>query len=344
MAAIGPDINKLIECFPRIILRDEATPLEPANRLSKHLGGPQIWLKRDDYPGPPLGGNKLRKLEFFLGEAVAIGADSVITCGAVHSNHILATAAACRRLGLSCHAVLLGERPSSVEGNFFLDRLLGLNYQFLTSCLDEISPEDLAEALNQFEANLRSEGQKTYRIPPGGTGLPGDLGYALAFGEIVMQSRSLGIEMDHLIAPVGSQGTFCGLLLGRKIMRAQTDLIGIATSPADTCRRAGLPNITEMYQAAAAYVGLDASFSPGDFKVFYDYVGSGYGQISPEGLEAIKLLARKEGVLLDPIYSGKVMAGLIDLIRTGLFSKKDNVVFIHTGALGGLLSHALYIP
>jgi L-cysteate sulfo-lyase len=154
----------------------------------------------------------------------------------------------------------------------------------------------------------------------------------------------LGIEVEHLIAPVGSQGTFCGLLLGRKIMSSQTRLIGIATSPADTCRRAGLPNITEMYQAAAAYIGLDASFSPGDFKVFYDYVGSGYGQISPEGLEAIKLLASKEGVLLDPIYSGKVMAGLIDLIRAGLFSKKDNVVFIHTGALGGLLSHALYIP
>lgn len=333
------DLSTRIDRLPRIGLRPECPPLEPAPRLTERLGGPRIWIKRDDHPSSALGGNKLRKLEFFLGEALRRGADSIITLGAVQSNHVQVTAAACCRLGLSCHALLLGDPPETPRGNFFLDRLFGMEPEFFSQSLEEATPDAVASRLEDLRRCVESRGRRPFVIPAGGSGALGDVSYARGFLEIVRQAEERGLHMDTLIAPVGSMGTFSGLLLAKTLLNSPIRLIGIATSPEEACRNAGLPPLSRMVAQAGALLGVDTVEIEEAPEIHYAYVGPGYGAPSPESLEAIRLLARLEGLLLDPIYTGKVMAGLLDLASRGHFSQGEHVAFLHTGGVNELLVH-----
>lgn len=339
MNLTSEELSKRIRHLPRVRLRPECPPLEPASRLTEHLGGPRVWFKRDDHPSTALGGNKLRKLEFFLGEALNQGADSIVTLGAVQSNHVQVTAAACCRLGLSCHALLLGDPPENPSGNYFLDNLFGIEAEFLSRSLDEAALEDITSHLEDLRHRLESRGQRPFVIPAGGSGALGDVSYVEGFLEIVRQADQIRLPIDTLVAPVGSMGTFSGLLLAKLLLKSPIRLIGIATSPADTCRRAGLPPLSRMVERAGVLLGLDGLRIEEPPEIHYEYVGPGYGLPSPKSLEAVRLLARLEGVLLDPIYTGKVMAGLVDLASRGHFAPDENVVFLHTGGVNELLVH-----
>lgn len=333
------DLSQRIARLPRVGLRPEPTPLEPADRLSDRLGGPRIWLKRDDHPSAFLGGNKLRKLELFFGEAMARDADTAVTLGAIQSNHVQVTAAACARLGLSCRALLLGDPPETEHGNLFLDRLFGADIEFLSSSLDETTPDVVEARLSQIVSDLKDRGRRPFVIPAGGSAPLGDVGYARGFLEIERQAEAQGIHLDALVAPVGSMGTFSGLLLAGQLLGSPLGLVGVATSPAETCRRAGLPPLQEMVARAAELLGLGAVRLDVRPEIHYEYVGPGYGRPSPESLKAVRTVAQLEGVLLDPVYTGKVMAGLIDLTGRGRFVGCRNVAFLHTGGVNELLVH-----
>jgi len=333
------DLSNRIARLPRRPLRPEPTPLEPADRLSDRLGGPRIWLKRDDHPSAALGGNKLRKLELFLGEVLARDADTVVTLGAIQSNHVQVTAAACARLGLSCHALLLGDRPETERGNLFLDRLFGADIEFLSLSLDEATPEAVETRLSQIVSSLKDRGRRPFVIPAGGSAPPGDVSYARGFLEVEQQADAQGVHLDALVCPVGSMGTFSGLLLAKQLLGSSLRLVGVATSPAETCRRAGLPSLREMVARAGEFLGLAAVHLDASPEIHYGYVGPGYGRPSPASLEAVRTLAQLGGVLLDPVYTGKVMAGLMDLVAQGRFAGCRNVVFLHTGGVNELLVH-----
>ncbi len=331
-------LNRILR-LPRVHLRPEPTPLDPAPRLSDYLGGLRVWLKRDDHPSPAVGGNKLRKLEFFLGQALAEGADTVVTVGAAQSNHVQVTAAACAGMGLSCHALLLGEPPEVERGNLFLDRLFGADIHFLSMSFDHIAPGTIEARLEEITSGLKARGRRPFTIPAGGSGPLGDVSYTRAFVELERQARQQGFYPDILVAPVGSMGTFSGLLLAKNLLGASVRLVGIATSPAEACRNAGLPPLEDMVARAGELLEIGGVKFHDPPEIYYGYVGPGYGLPSPESVEAVRSLARLEGVLLDPIYTGKVMAGLLDLASRGRFEGNRNVVFLHTGGVNELLVH-----
>jgi 1-aminocyclopropane-1-carboxylate deaminase/D-cysteine desulfhydrase-like pyridoxal-dependent ACC family enzyme len=262
-----------------------------------------------------------------------------VTLGAVQSNHVQVTAAACARLGLSCRALLLGDRPEMEQGNLFLDRLFGAEVDFLSSTLDEIPPGLLETRLGRIASELEDRGRRPFVIPAGGSAPLGDLSYTRGFLEIEQQAEELGAHLDALVAPVGSRGTFSGLLLAGRLLGSPMHLVGVATSPAETCRRAGLPPVEEMVARAGQLLGVTGVRQKETPEIHYGYVGPGYGRPSPESLAAVRLLARLEGVLLDPVYTGKVMAGLIDLVARGRFAGCRNVAFLHTGGVNELLAH-----
>ena len=320
----------------RLALSYLPTPLEFAPRLTQALGGPQIWIKRDDLTGLALGGNKTRKLDFFMAEALRQEADSVVTMGPLQSNHVRLTAAASRVCGLDCYAILLGDRPPLPKGNFFLDQILGLNCIFVSGSMNNVPPDVINDRIQETINRLKKEGRKPYLIPPGGTGPLGELGYCLAVEEIAEQTRKLGIPFEHVIVAVGSRGTISGLLLGIARLNLRTKVTGIAVGTKESSDSLGIPPPDEMAVEGGKLIGLDLKISMESHKIFYEYVGEGYGMPTESGVEAIKLTARTEGLLLDPVYTGKVMAGLVDLIHKGYFTKKDTVIFIHTGGTPGL--------
>jgi L-cysteate sulfo-lyase len=339
MTLTRQDLSQRIARLPRVPLRPEPTPLEAADRLSERLGGPRIWLKRDDHPSAALGGNKLRKLELFLGEALARDADTAVTLGAVQSNHVQVTAAACARLGLRCHALLLGVPPETEHGNLFLDRLFGAEIEFLSLSLDKATPDAIEARLSQMVSDLENRGRRPFLIPAGGSSPLGDVSYTRGFLEIERQAEAQGIPLDALVSPVGSMGTFSGLLLAKQLLGSSLRIVGVATSPAETCRRAGLPPLQEMVARAGEFLGLGGVRLDAPPEIHYGYFGPGYGRPSPASREAVRTLAHLEGVLLDPVYTGKVMAGLMDLAARDRFAGCRNVAFLHTGGVNELLVH-----
>jgi len=328
-----------LDGFRRVSLAHLPTPLEYAKRLTDHLGGPQIWIKRDDCTGLAFGGNKARKLEFFLGEALYQGSDIIVTMGPVQSNHVRMTAAAACKLGLDCHAVLVGDDRGQPTGNFFLDHLFGLKYSTISKPLDELPPGMVEEQIGDTLDRLTREGRKPYLVPPGGAGPLGAISYCMAMKEMVTQANQMGIGIDYVVTPVGSQGTLSGLLLGKKMLHLQAKIIGVSVNLEGTCELAGLPTIEQMVKEAAELVGTEVDVCTEDYDLLYDYVGKGYGIPTKECLDAIELMAQKEGLLLDPTYTGKSMAGLVDLIARGRFDKGDVVVYLHTGGAPGLLNN-----
>lgn len=324
------------EGIERVTLSHLPTPLEYAPRLTQALGGPEIWIKRDDLTGLALGGNKLRKLDFFMADALFHNADCIVTMGPVQSNHVRLTAAASRACGLDCYAVLLGDRPSSAKGNFLLDQMLGLNCIHVSGSMNQVPFDFVDQKIHETISRLKKEGRNPYLVPTGGIGPLGELGYCLAVEEMAEQTRRLGIPFEHLVVTVGSRGTIGGLLLGIARLNLKTKVTGISSNIEGTCESFGIPQPDEMAAEAGRLIGLDLRVPMENYRIFYEYVGEGYGVPTESGTEAMKLVARTEALLLDPIYTGKAMAGLVDLIRRGYFTRKESVIFIHTGGVPGI--------
>lgn len=321
--------------FPRIRFAHLPTPLEHLPNLSRALEGPEIWIKRDDCTGMSTGGNKTRKLEYLMAEARDQGADIVLTQGATQSNHARQTAACAAKMRIDCH-ILLEDRTGkkdhdyTASGNVLLDHLHGATVEQCAA-----NPDMNAE-LAKIAARLKSEGRKPYLIPGGGSNTTGALGYVNAAIELIAQANDFGLRIDHVVCATGSAGTQAGLIAGLAGIRSQVPLLGISVrAPRDRQEE----NVFNLACATAERCGAAGAVRREDIVANSDYVGSGYGFSTPGSLDAIQTLARMEGILLDPVYTGKGMAGLIDLIRKGSFKKGQNIVFIHTGGSVGLFGY-----
>lgn len=324
-----------LAAFPRTKLCQAPTPLEFLPRLTKALGGPQVWMKRDDLTGMGLGGNKVRKLEFLVGDALAKGADHLVTQGAVQSNHVRQTAAVAAKLGLACTAVLehrieTNDSAYLNNGNVLLDRLLG--------CTIEYQPggTDMQAAIEEVGARLTASGARPYLIPGGGSNAIGALGYAAVALELVTQANEQGLRIDRLVHATGSAGTQAGLVAGLHALSSPIRVLGIGVRAPREKQEA---NVLRLAQATAAHMGVDRPVPAEAVEANCDYVGAGYGQPTPGMVEAVRMLAQLEGIFLDPVYSGKGMAGLMDLVRKGTFGPGENLVFLHTGGSSGLFGY-----
>jgi len=319
--------------FPRVRLAHLPTPLEPLPRLSEELGV-ELWIKRDDCTGLAGGGNKTRKLEFLLGEAFAQGADTLVTQGAVQSNHVRQTAAAAASHGLACE-VILEERTGSkardyvANGNVLLDRLLGAKHRFVPG------GADMTAELEKTAAEVRSRGGKPYVIPGGGSNAVGALGYVDCAREIVVQADELDLPIDRIITATGSAGTHAGLVAGLAVLGADIPVLGIGVrAPKDKQE----VSVLKLARETAALLGHEDRVRAEMVEADCDYVGEGYGLIDQGVIDALKLAARTDGLVLDPVYSGKAMKGLIALALEGRF-EDETVVFLHTGGAQGLFGY-----
>lgn len=325
----------LLSRFPRVHLAHRHTPLEFLPRLTEHLGGPRIYVKRDDCTGLASGGNKTRKLEFLMADALQQGADTVITQGAVQSNHARQTAAAAARLGLKCE-LLFENRISDPDsdylesGNVFLDHLFDANMRNYPAATD------MNAAMETVAGEVRERGGQPYIIPGGGSNPIGALGYVDCALEIISQANEQQLRIDHVVHATGSAGTQAGLVVGLKAMNSNIPVLGIGVNAP---REVQEDRVFQLAQKTAAYIGAEGVVSRGDIIANCDYIGEGYGIPTPAMREALSLLARLEGLLFDPVYSGKGMAGMLDLVDQGHFDKHDNIVFIHTGGSMGLFGY-----
>ncbi len=321
--------------FPRRRFGHLPTRLEALPRLSEALGGPEIWIKRDDCTGLSTGGNKTRKLEFLIAEALEEGADIVITQGATQSNHARQTAAAAAASGLKCH-ILLENRTGSEDadyldsGNVFLDGLHGASVERFPGGHDMV-----AELLVAAE-RLKTAGSRPYIIPGGGSNPIGALGYVNCAFELMHDINDLGLHFDHLLHATGSAGTQAGLVAGMKLVNSNLPVLGIGVRAPKEKQEA---MVFELTQKTLELFGKPELVSPEDVVANSDYVGEGYGIPARSTVEAIRLLAELEGILFDPVYSGKGMAGLIDLVRKGFFKKNERIVFLHTGGSAALFGY-----
>lgn len=330
--------------FPdRFRLAALPTPLQEAPRLRAALGGPsrcpRIFVKRDDLTGLAFGGNKARKLEFIIADALRQRAATVITTGAAQSNHARMTAAAAAAAGLGCELVLtvVGDRAENT-GNLLLDRVLGATVHLVPAGDDPTLPFTRdAEKVEERAAALTAAGKRPYVINVGGSTAFGALGYVLATLELASQLAEKELAPDYLYFGSGSRGTQAGLALGAKALSATYALVAIAVSggePEKVVRAARIAN------EAAAILGIGTRLSESEVATDPGYIGEGYGIPTPGCLEAIDLVARTEGILLDPVYTGKAMAGLIDHVRRGRLDAGRTVVFLHTGGAPALFAHA----
>ena len=312
-----------------------ATPLERLDRLSKELGGPEIWIKRDDCTGLSTGGNKTRKLEFLMAEAQLQGADLVLTQGATQSNHARQTAAFASKLGMACH-ILLEDRTGSDNtdynnnGNVLLDHLHGATTEKYPG------GKDMNNEMEILAEKLRANGSNVYTIPGGGSNPTGALGYVNCALEMITQFNERNLKIDHIIHATGSAGTQAGLVTGLKALNAQIPLLGIGVRAAKDQQE---ENVYKLAIATAEKLGCPGVVNREDVVANTDYVGEGYGIPTEGGIEAITMFAELEAILLDPVYSAKGAAGFIDLIRKGFFKKDEKVVFLHTGGSAALFGY-----
>ena len=322
--------------FPRVPLAHLPTPLEHLPRLSERLGGPDIYVKRDDCTGLATGGNKTRKLEFSMGEAVELGADTIITVGAIQSNHVRQTAAAACKLGMRCE-VLLEHRigkPSTTyttSGNVFLDKIFGANLR------EYPGGTDFDAAMATVAEEVRSAGGHPYIIPGGASNTVGALGYVDCGIELLQQFSEHALEIDHIVTATGSAGTHAGLAVGLRGSGSDIPILGIGVNaPQDVQEE----RVFKLAVETADLVGASGCVVREDIIADCNYIGPGYGQPTESMNEAILMLARLEGLLFDPVYSGKALAGMIDYVRRGRFTKGQKIVFLHTGGSAGLFAYA----
>jgi L-cysteate sulfo-lyase len=321
--------------FPRRFLAHLPTPLERLDRLTKELNGPEIWIKRDDCTGMSTGGNKTRKLEFLMAEAELQGAEMVVTQGATQSNHARQTAAFAAKMGMGCHIVLEDRTGSNNanynnNGNVLLDHLHGA-----TTEKRAMGP-DFNAVIEEVADQMRADGKKVYTIPGGGSNPTGALGYVNCAFELLNQVNNSGMKIDHIVTATGSAGTQAGLIVGLKAMNAQIPLLGIGVRAPKAKQE---ENVYNLACKTAEKLGCPGVVAREDVVANTDYVGEGYGIPTESGIEAIKMFAELEAILLDPVYSAKGAAGFIDLIRKGHFKKGERVVFLHTGGSVALFGY-----
>ena len=320
--------------FSQVKLCHSPTPLEPLKRLSEFLGGPEIWIKRDDCTGLASGGNKTRKLEFLVGEAIEQGADTLVTQGAVQSNHARQTAAAAAKFGLKCH-ILLERRVQDTKvsyeqtGNVLLNKLFGASIEYRESGIDMNSEGE------NVCGELKNKGHKPYFIPGGGSNPVGALGYVKCALELTEQINNLSLSFETLIHATGSTGTQAGLVAGLEGLNSKLPVLGISV------RQQENKQVDAVWKLVKKTVDKLNIPEISREKILVDdrYVGEGYGVPNEGTLEAINLLAQKESILLDPVYSGKGMAGLISMIRKGIFKKGQKILFLHTGGSVALFAY-----
>jgi L-cysteate sulfo-lyase len=304
-------------------------------RLSQKLGGPPLWIKRDDCTGLATGGNKTRKLEFLMGDALAQGADTVLCFGALQSNHVRQTAAAAARLGLACHAVLTDlvsyrEPAYDVSGNLLLDELLGAEVHVVSD------GEAAKNAVREIVEDLRSQGRVHYTIPVGGSNAIGALGYVECALELSRQVDESGISVGTVACAISSAGTQAGLVAGFASLARDTPVQGFNVYSADPAGQRS--ELAALCAEVCGKLGI-STVDPDRLRISNEVLGSAYGDPTRETVEAVRLVARSEGILLDPVYSGKAMAGLIGMIRRGELSRSDPVVFLHTGGSAALFAY-----
>ena len=329
------DMNTMLDRFPRFRLACLPTPLEPLPRLTEFLGGPRLFVKRDDQTGLALGGNKVRKLEFLAGQALELGCDTLVTIGGVQSNHARQTAAAAARLGMHCELLLPRVVPRSTEeyeqsGNVLLDRLFGARLRVVPA--DQNSPS----ALERLAAELREGGRKPYVIPTGGSTPHGALGYVEAVSELLAQARDGGLRITALVLPVGSAGTAAGILAGLAAAEVSIPVVGAAVMGAAQDREGVTRELTRQ---VLALLGRQDATACENLTITDRTVAPGYGLPNDGVIEAVKRTAELEGLLLDPVYTGKAMAALFDLVRRGQFNATDQIVFWHTGGTAALFAY-----
>jgi L-cysteate sulfo-lyase len=326
----------LLKSFPRVPLAHLPTPLEFLPNLTKHLGGPEIWVKRDDCTGLATGGNKTRKLEFSMGAALEKGADTIITVGAVQSNHVRQTAAAACKLGMKCE-VLLEHRvadPSELyrtSGNVLLDRIFGANLR------EYAKGTDFDAAMEEVADEVRARGGVPYIVPGGASNPVGALGYVGCGEELLRQFSEQDLKVDHIVTATGSAGTHGGLAVGLRASGSDLPILGIGViAPQDVQEE----RVYDLACETAELIGKPGCVSREDIIADCDYIGPGYGEPTDAMNEAVLMLARQEGLLFDPVYSGKALAGMIDYVRQGRFGSGERIVFLHTGGAAGLFAYA----
>jgi len=318
---------------PRIRLAELPTPVQYCQQLTAYLGGPRIYIKRDDLTGLGLGGNKVRKLEFVLADALGQGADTMVSAGVVQSNSVRQIAAAAAHLGLDFHAALITDRVPNVDpdypesGNMLLNALFGMKAHFCSV------KENRAVVMQRIVDELRQQGKKPYIIPYGASNVLGALGYVNCVLELITQMQSHAFSLDYIVHASGSSGTQAGLVVGTATLLPGVQIIGIdIDAEAERVRR----DVVRLSHELAAYLHQKPETLDQRIEVIAGYAGPGYGVATPEMVEAIELFARLEGIVLDPVYAGKGAAGLIGLVRQGRFSKEETILFLHTGGIPAL--------
>lgn len=307
------------------------TPFHHLSKLSKALGGPEIYIKRDDLTGLALGGNKTRKLNYLMAKAMEEGADTVITAGAAQSNHCRQTAAAAAQLGLECHLVLGGQAPELSQGNLLLDELFDAHIHWAG---DNRKGEDIPAIAEK----LAAQGKNVSVIPYGGSDKVGARGFVDGFIELNTQIDLS--EFSTIVFASSSGGTHAGLEIGKQITQANIKLQGINIDKDEDPRRSFIDVIVNLCNQVAKDFHIEAHYTNADITLSDDYIADGYGVVGKQEQEALALLAKLEGIILDPVYTGRAMAGLIDMVRKGRFNKDDKVIFWHTGGAPAVFAYA----
>jgi len=320
----------LTDSVKRISLGFFPTPLHALPRLTEKLGGPRLFIKRDDQTGLATGGNKTRKLEFLVADALERKADTLITAGAPQSNHARQTAAAAAKAGMKCALVLRGQPQSGRQGNLLLDEMLGAEIRWATR-------EAVVETMYETANELSVKGYAPYIIPYGGSNPVGATGYVAAMEELMEQAQQMNLRFDRIMFASSSSGTQAGLVVGAKALGFTGHVLGVSV---DETRDSLSAKVATLANETAAYLKLNLQFRPGEIAVNADYLGAGYGIMGEPEREAIRLAAETEGLLLDPVYTGRAFAGLIDLIRKGTFRRDETVLFWHTGGMPALFAYA----
>ncbi len=319
-----PKIGSLLSPFPRVELVPWETPVHYLPKVSETVGA-DVYVKREDLTGFGIGGNKIRKLEFLLGDALSKGYDTVITMGAVHSNHAFVTALAAKKLGLEPVLILRGKEEP--KGNYLLDRLMGIE----TRVFDVEKTPDLIPIAEEVAGELRAEGKRPYLIPIGGASPVGTLGYVRAVGEITSQSTELGLEFDTVVDAVGSGGTLAGLTLGLGLIGSKAKPVGIGVGIFGEDME---EKVLKLAEDAGKLLEVSVKL---ERPRIYDYSFGAYGKIVKEVAELIKWVGTKEGILLDPVYTGKAFYGLMELAKAGELGER--ILFLHTGGFPGLFHY-----
>lgn len=323
------EINKL----PRFHLADFPTPVQHLEALSKIYQGPDIYIKRDDLTSLGLGGNKTRKLEFLIGEALKQKKDTLVTAGGIQSNHCRLTAAAARKAGLNCHLVLNGNPPEIASGNLLLDKIFGAEIHFCDR-------KDRDTRMSQVADKLTDAGKNPYVIPVGGSNSTGSVGYVDGMLELSRQLDEMSVVPDAIVFATSSGGTQAGLTLGAKLTGFKGDILGISIDQTTTGPDPFPPVLTQIANDTAERIGTDIRMTEADFSLNCDYLGAGYAIPAELEFNAIRDLSLNEGILLGPVYTARAMGGLLDLIKKGYFTKDQALLFWHTGGTPELFAWA----